>query len=182
METYVENCRFILSCNNYQKIIPALKSRTLKIFFELVPEDLMFNRISQVIKENNLDYTEEQIRTACANSNGDFRLAYNYLGIFLDLQDPSLRYNLIEFILTNSLNKDLQEVYTLLKLKKELIENDFKNLFLGLCEHIVDLKLSDPLKYKILNRLAEAESAVLTGATEMVQFMGWYSYYRSLVL
>ena len=64
-------------------------------------------------------------------------------------------------------------------MEESIIQSNFKTLFLILCKKL--LITDENNVFLILDRLARAEAAVISGATEFVQLMGWYGYYRKTV-
>ena len=176
METYVSNCRFILSCNYPEKIIPALKSRVLKMEFKLVGVEEMRERISSVVRKYELPHSEKEIETACEFARGDFRVAYNNLSGLRGVPNLADLPGFVSFIVRDSLKRPLPEVYQIVKLKRGLIEESNRPLTVELCDQLI--KANPPRIFQILDRLAQSQGAIYSGATEMMQFLGWYSFYR----
>jgi len=63
--------------------------------------------------------------------------------------------------------------------KKHIIEHSIKPFYKRLCEELIHLPT--PHVFLTLDRLAQAQAATYTGATELVQFFGWYSYHRTIM-
>lgn len=181
MQTYMENCRFIFSCNDYNKIIPALRSRTLRLVFEPVSKELLKKRVLEVIALSNqeLDLKDEELDLICEEAKGDFRYVYNKLGQEHPTDLKQNLTNLIEYIVVNSLKENFLQAYKTLQLEQVFIQTHFKALFVHLCKRL--LEVNSIHSFTILDRLARAQAAVISGATEFVQFMGWYSYYRKML-
>jgi len=69
IETYEKNCRFILTCNYVEKIIPALREGRLQMFDfnfqdekfrkELRPK--MIERVSGILKHENVEFEQEAV-------------------------------------------------------------------------------------------------------------------------
>lgn len=56
METYADSCRFILTCNYANKIIPALHSRLQEIRFTTLNEDEFTLRIAEVLMTEGVEF------------------------------------------------------------------------------------------------------------------------------
>lgn len=68
MEEYVQNARFILTCNRPQRIIPELKSRCHEIEYKSLDKDQMLDRAAAIltkekIKVKSIEIIEEYINT-----------------------------------------------------------------------------------------------------------------------
>lgn len=66
MEEYVDNARFILTCNKPHKIIPELKSRCTEIQYSTLDRDAMTLRFAQILKKekikiDDLDIIDEYV-------------------------------------------------------------------------------------------------------------------------
>lgn len=180
LETYASNCRFILSCNMYEKIVPALKSRALCIRFNPLEYSVMLTKLQKVNEKYNLGYAKKKIQEACELSRGDFRIAYNYLSASNSINLPHAIQEFVKFIVHKSVDCPLPEVYQIITLKKDIIEESTKPFYKKLCEELVELPMTQI--FLVLDRLAQAQAATYSGATEVVQFLGWYGYYRSLLI
>lgn len=73
METYSSNCRFILTCNYPNKIIPALHSRLQEIkFSSLDPEDFVM-RAADVLNSENVEFDPDVLMAYHAMTYPDLR-------------------------------------------------------------------------------------------------------------
>jgi DNA polymerase III delta prime subunit len=54
METYSENCFFIFSCNDINKIIQPIRSRCQEVNFEHPNEEDIINRLEEIIQKENI--------------------------------------------------------------------------------------------------------------------------------
>ena len=59
METYAHCCRFLMTCNYPNKIIPALHSRLQEIKFSALDEDDFILRAADVLLQENIDFDPE---------------------------------------------------------------------------------------------------------------------------
>jgi replication factor C small subunit len=60
METYSSNCFFILSCNDYSKIIEPIKSRCISICFENPDKVAITNKLITICDTEKVEYTDEE--------------------------------------------------------------------------------------------------------------------------
>ncbi len=59
METYNKQCRFIMSCNYVDRIIPALRSRTTTYTFNSLPKQKALDICLGILKEEGIKYKKE---------------------------------------------------------------------------------------------------------------------------
>lgn len=74
MEMYSKNCFFILSCNDYAKIIePIRNGRCVSVNYEKPPKDGILNRLKYVCKEEGLKFSDQQLQQLVDHSYPDIR-------------------------------------------------------------------------------------------------------------
>jgi replication factor C small subunit len=74
METYANNCFFILSCNDISKIIePIRKGRTFTIDFSKPPKDQIVKRLLYINKKESINIKEDEIVKLVDNNYPDIR-------------------------------------------------------------------------------------------------------------
>lgn len=75
IEQYENTTRFILSCNDYQRIIELMRTRCTFIeFYKLSMQDII-NKIDDVLNKENITAQEEAKKSIAQYSNGDARRA-----------------------------------------------------------------------------------------------------------
>lgn len=79
IEKYTDNVRFCIICNYLSKIIPALQSRCTKFRFGPLSIDQILPRLDTIIKEENLNVTEDGKQALITLSGGDMRKVLNVL-------------------------------------------------------------------------------------------------------
>jgi len=176
MQTHSENSRFILSCNRISKINPAILSRSRVLKFGPVPLQEMMVRIKEVARTQNLNIKDQILQEYCKAAQGDFRRVYNNLDMKQDMPPVDQLTPLVNFLLSRSLQVDIEKVHQILCLKLKVIEEDpamFHSIVMqNLC------KVKTPHIYKIIDKLTRCEFAILSGASVVPQVMGWYVCYR----
>lgn len=59
MENFSSNCRFILTCNYGNKVIPALKSRCQTFIIKTPDKDQIIKRVENILKNENIEFEED---------------------------------------------------------------------------------------------------------------------------
>ena len=80
MEDYIHLSRFILCCNEVDKVIPALKSRCSQIHMKLPKPSLVKNRLEHILKSENITYTDKTLNeyvNVFYTPDNDFRKVIN---------------------------------------------------------------------------------------------------------
>lgn len=80
MERYAENVRFIITCNDRNKIIFALQSRCANYNFKPLANDAMLEVVGDILKSERIEhFQEEDLRDFIYSMNGDLRRAITEL-------------------------------------------------------------------------------------------------------
>ena len=80
IENLADNCRFIITCNYPDKIIPALRSRMTEISVKKASRKALGQMIDRVVKNERISgLTEQMKRMLIRYAKGDFRVAINAL-------------------------------------------------------------------------------------------------------
>ena len=108
VEEFHKNCRFILTCNFKNRIIEPLHSRFSNIEFRISPKDKgklatkLFERVSYILKEQNIEYEEAVVAELIKKHFPDFRKLINELqrysisgiidaGVLVNVSDENLK-------------------------------------------------------------------------------------------
>jgi len=119
IEIYAQKIRFIFICNNLNKIIEAVQSRTLILKFQSIGMEDIVNRLKEISFDKNLSINEDIYDAISIISNGDLKQAINYLQVFSNNEGqtidnfynifniPSIRTitNFIKYCLNHNGNK-----------------------------------------------------------------------------
>lgn len=128
VEEYTRNTRFCLICNNIQNISPALKSRCTIFRFSPIGPDKIKEKIMDISKKEDLNITEDAIKTLITRSNGDMRKMINML------QSVSMSYKLI-----NDENVDICLGYPGKNIIVDIIENLLTKSFMESYNKIIKI-------------------------------------------
>lgn len=81
LEDNTINTKFAFTCNNSINIIEALQSRCLMIYIPLLTYQQINNKLIEICKIENIEYTDEALKILTMNANGDIRYAINNLEV-----------------------------------------------------------------------------------------------------
>ena len=170
METYVKNARFILSCNNYNKIHEAIVSRSRTIKFNKLKKEDLYEKVSNVLNQEKIKYDSKELEILCEKANGDFRKVYNYLGQKIEPISEKLEEctNLIVSLVTTKNVSRLPDVSFLLNDLKEEPDQFFDMLLTKIenkCKEI-------PKIFNLVDRISKADFAIKLGANFKLQILG----------
>jgi len=80
METYSSNTRFILTCNNIDKIVPPIQSRCIKYSFDQLPKKKLVRLLQHILKSENIeDVPEPELEKLISKFYPDIRSVVNNL-------------------------------------------------------------------------------------------------------
>ena len=152
MEEFSNNCRFILTCNFKNRIIPPLHSRTAVIEFKLPKTEkpkiaaLFFKRVTEILSIENVTADSKVIAKVIEKHFPDYRRILN------ELQRYSASGNIDEGIFVSMGEVNMQDLIASLKegdWKKmrtwvvNNIDNDpqtlFRKLYDTLCDNVVQV-------------------------------------------
>jgi len=152
MEEFSNNCRFILTCNFKNRIIPPLHSRTAVIEFKLPKTEkpkiaaLFFKRVTEILTIENVTADSKVIAKVIEKHFPDYRRILN------ELQRYSASGNIDEGIFVSMGEVNMQDLIASLKegdWKKmrtwvvNNIDNDpqtlFRKLYDTLCDNVVQV-------------------------------------------
>lgn len=77
MEQFSNSCRFILTCNYENKIIPAIKSRCQQFHFKAFDRDNIIDRIESILAKERVSFERVDVEDYVAISYPDIRKAIN---------------------------------------------------------------------------------------------------------
>ncbi|KAJ8983968.1 hypothetical protein NQ317_008671 [Molorchus minor] len=180
IEKYTENVRFCIICNYLSKIIPALQSRCTRFRFgPLAPEQIL-PRLNYVVDEEKDNRRRQKALLDLAS--GDMRKILNVLqstwlayknvteeNVYTCVGHP-LRTD-IESIVKWLLNDDFKTTYNRLALQDIIIE---VHKFVNRIEFPFDLLID------ILDKMAEIEYRLSTGANENIQLTALISIFQQV--
>ena len=162
MERYSDNIRFIITCNDRNKIIFALQSRCANYHFKPLSNEAMFEVLSNILHAEAITkFTKEDIDPFIYAMNGDMRRAITELQashasnttlskqITIGLTD----YNKLLMQIINKNSNSLSGIHNLLHEGRTVRE-----ICIGLHDAVINSEgLDNNTKFKILRTLGESE-------------------------
>lgn len=162
MERYANNIRFIITCNDRNKIIFALQSRCANYHFKPLSNDSMLEVLQSILKAEEITrFSQDEIGSFIYAMNGDMRRAITELQaakasnstlnkqIAIGLTD----YNKLLISIINKNSNSLDSIHTLLHDGKTIRE-----ICVGLHDAVINSEgLDNNIKFKILRTLGESE-------------------------
>lgn len=130
METYSKHCRFIITGNYVEKILPSIRSRCTQFQIESPPKTAILKRMQYILDSENVTYENKDIAVVIKDFYPDQRSIINYL------QDNSVggKFNLSKSVAI--INDYCNSVIELLQSKKSA-----KDLFVEIRQLIANAKV-----------------------------------------
>jgi replication factor C small subunit len=162
MERYASNVRFIITCNDKSKIIFALQSRCANYHFKTPTPQIMMGVVEKILRAEGLEntYEKEKLYGFISAYAGDIRRAITELqaavatGNQLKVQ-VQLGLKDYENILNKIMNKNTNVITTLHQFLYD--GRTVKEICVGLHDVIIEAKLDNQTKYKLLRVIGESE-------------------------
>lgn len=162
MERYSSNIRFVITCNDRNKIIFALQSRCANYHFKPLSNEAMFEVLTSILKAEEITHFEsKEIDSFIYSMNGDMRRAITELQaakasnstlskqIAIGLTD----YNKLLMLIINKNSNSLDSIHNLLHEGKTI-----KEICVGLHDSVINSEgLDNNTKFKMLRTLGESE-------------------------
>ena len=169
METYSFNVFFILTANNVNKVIPPIQSRCVMIQFSYPEKEDIYNYLEEVCKAEDMDYTEEGIKTLIDKNYPSIRNCVIALQDLYTIGLPVLKENVKP---AEPMFEHMWQLY-LQKKQKELFEEVLKHTI-----HIRELNKyfwykaarSEPQDIRMIQLCAHIEDSMARGSDETIIF------------
>lgn len=111
METYSNNCRFILTANYLNRIIDPLQSRCQMLEFNNIPQDLIVTRLQYICDQEKIPYELDALKALVSINGSDIRKSVNKLeelrvGVTLDkiVQESTIALDTFRYIALGDFN------------------------------------------------------------------------------
>lgn len=135
IEKYTDNVRFCLICNYIKKIDIAIQSRCVCFRFSPLNPYYVRQKICEIFKKENVNYTKDGVETIIQRSGGDMRKVLNIM------QSVSMAYDVLD---SNNVNKCLGYAS----------HNEILNIYESLMHDNYNATFNIIKKYKETNGLA----------------------------
>jgi len=162
MERYASNIRFIITCNDRNKIIFALQSRCANYHFKPLSNEAMMEVLSSILKDEEITrFSQDELHSFIYAMNGDMRRAITELQA-AKASNSTLKtqinagLNEYKKLLMNIVNKDT--TYALSKIH-DLLHNGYtiREVCIGLHDAVIETDLERQIKFKVLRTIGESE-------------------------
>ena len=162
MERYASNIRFIITCNDRNKIIFALQSRCANYHFKPLSNEAMMEVLSSILKAEEITrFSQDELHSFIYAMNGDMRRAITELQA-AKASNSTLKtqinagLNEYKKLLMNIVNKDT--TYALSKIH-DLLHNGYtiREVCIGLHDAVIETDLERQIKFKVLRTIGESE-------------------------
>jgi len=162
MERYASNIRFIITCNDRNKIIFALQSRCANYHFKPLSNEAIAEVLAKILQGEGINrFSQDELDSFIYAMNGDMRRAITELQaakasnttlkkqIEINLDD----YNKLLIRITNKNTNALSDIHNMLH-----EGHSIREICIGLHDATIDAKdLDSNLKFKFLRTLGESE-------------------------
>jgi replication factor C small subunit len=162
MERYASNIRFIITCNDRNKIIFALQSRCANYHFKPLSNEAMMEVLSSILKAEEITrFSQDELHSFIYAMNGDMRRAITELQA-AKASNSTLKtqinagLNEYKKLLMNIVNKDT--TFALSKIH-DLLHNGYtiREVCIGLHDAVIETDLERQIKFKVLRTIGESE-------------------------
>jgi replication factor C small subunit len=161
MERYASNIRFIITCNDRNKIIFALQSRCANYHFKPLSNEAILEVLTSILKAEEINrFSQDELDSFIYAMNGDMRRAITELqaakanNSTLKTQiDAGLNeYKKLLMKIVNKNNYALSSMH-------DFLHNGFtiREVCIGLHDAVIESELESNLKFKILRTIGESE-------------------------
>ena len=169
MEEYSFNCRFILTANNYNKIIEPIRSRCEELIFTNPPKEVIVERIVNISRGEEIEISDKDINKIVDVFYPDIRSMVKTL-------DSYAKFGVLDLETQGSIAK---EIYKLIKQKKITKAREYwlgkkinydsalKSIYTEIWE---DETIEKGKKKNIVYAIADSDFAMTMGAEPEIQF------------
>lgn len=180
MEMYTHTARFILACNYSSRIIEPIQSRCAVFRFRRLAEKEIAQMLRRIARAEKLVLTEEGIKAIVYVSGGDMRMAINVLqaaaavGKKIDekavfevsaMAKPEEVREMLDLALSGKFEEAREKLNDLLVNQglsgEDILEQIHREIF--------NLKLPEPMKVKLVDKVGEFDFRLSEGSNERIQ-------------
>lgn len=180
MEMYTHTARFILDCNYSSRIIEPIQSRCTVFRFKRLAEQDIATALKRIARAEKLTLVDEAVKAIIYVSEGDMRRAINVLQSAAALKKridekaiyeisaaakPEVVRGMLELALVGKFDDARAKLLDLL-IGQGLAGED---VLQQVHREIFNLKLPEPVKVKLIDKVGEADFRLTEGANERIQ-------------
>ncbi len=184
MEETAEKTKFCIICNYDNKIIDAIKSRCVPIYFKPLSKELLFNKLKYISECENIKIKNDILNVIVDIADGDARNAINILqhASYILKCKKTISINDVIAVTGNVEPYILKKIWSIInkksikeiKLLTEILTESAYNVesilkFIGLQN--VYAEYSDTKKSMISKKIAETDKRIVDSGDEMIQLL-----------
>ena len=79
MEIYDKSTKFVLTCNDYNKLVEGIQTRCLIIRYNSISSSYLKKKLIEICEKENIEYDDDGLKAITFICQGDIRLAINCL-------------------------------------------------------------------------------------------------------
>lgn len=172
------NAHFILTCNDYNKIIENLTSRCMILKFRTIEINDIIKRLSKICRDKKIQYEDTVLNIIAKRSEGDLRKAINMLQTLFFYDDTSRLLTLknLNICSTEPSSEIIQNIV------HSCLQQNYNNAFSGLnallyqgydCSDIISFLYKEcsfmdiPRKLEYLKIIGDHHVAILHGGSKI---------------
>ena len=161
MERYANNIRFIITCNDRNKIIFALQSRCANYHFKPVSNEAMLELLTTILKGEEITrFSQIELDSFIYSLNGDMRRAITELqaaNFSNSTLKKQIEYGLNQYkrLLMKIVNKNGTQLSAIHDLLHEGLS--IREICIGLHDAVINSELDSNTKFKFLRTIGESE-------------------------
>lgn len=181
MEIYDKTTKFVLTCNDYNKLVEGIQTRCLIIRYNSLSSNVIKQRLIHICNKENIKYNDKGLDAIIFICQGDIRLAINclestyfgfnkitYDNVYKICEKPS-QIQIISLI-NKCLSGNLQESVTdVLKLKEIGYCNN--DILLTIINVLKDISIEEDLRIKMLEMASKAYMITNDGVDTDLQLL-----------
>jgi len=180
IEMFSAQTRFILSVNYSSKIIEPIQSRCTIFRFKPLSNEEITEMLNRIAKNENLTLEKEAIDALIYISEGDMRKAINLLQSAA-IENKRITEKLIYSISSFARPKEIKQMLTEamngeFSKAREILNNlileygmSGEDIIMQVYKEVLNLKIEDAKKAKLLDILGEFNFRIVEGANERIQ-------------
>lgn len=185
LEDSISGIFFVMCTTNIDKILPTIRSRSLKLKFDLVKESDIIQNLNTIFENKQLEKDEDVISLIARRSNGHLRDAHILLDQYLLLGKESfmnsirssedLYYKLILNAFKHDINTCSTIINAMLNFPLSQLKQDFELIILNLIKGSINKNVNN----KYLKLILTYKSHNLFQLIELINNETYYSMFTS---
>lgn len=180
METYSDNCRFILAVRNSSNIIPAIQSRCAVFRLGRLSEEGVKNMLSRIEEGEGVELEESGLEAIVRIAEGDIRLAANLFHAASTLEEKVSEdavYEVSEAAKPRNVRKMVKSAFNgdfegaRKTLRNLLIKRgiDPEVVLYQIQSEIGSLDIPEPMRVKLIGKMGEFDFKLIESSSERIQ-------------